>query len=147
MDLSIQTTLLIVGDLDRSLEFYRDVFDLRLLAQGNRYAALLINEGNRRQVLVLREAEARAPVHAGRDSVGLKLFALEAGSMDELAVVEQRLVQRHAFTGRRRTETWEVVLGVDPDRVEVSVSSSVTGDPIASEDWRDLDEMIYTVGG
>lgn len=48
-------------------------------------------------------------------------------------MTEQRLVERHAFAGRRRTETWEAVVGVDPDRIEVSVSSSLTGVPFKAK--------------
>jgi catechol 2,3-dioxygenase-like lactoylglutathione lyase family enzyme len=55
MQLSMQAMLLNVSNLDRSIEFYRGVFELRLAARGDRVAALMINEASRRQVLVLRE--------------------------------------------------------------------------------------------
>jgi catechol 2,3-dioxygenase-like lactoylglutathione lyase family enzyme len=146
MRLSIQASLLNVSDLDRSIEFYRAVFELRRVARGDRVAALMIDETNRRQVLVLREVGGPYPLHLGRGSIGPRLLALEAGSPGELDVIEQRLVERQAFTGRRRTETWEAVVGVDPDRIEVSVSASLTGTPIGSQDWANLDRMIYEVG-
>jgi catechol 2,3-dioxygenase-like lactoylglutathione lyase family enzyme len=146
MQLSIQASLLNVSKLDRSIDFYRDVFDLRQVARADRVAALMIDETNRRQVLVLREAGGPHPIHMGRGSIGLRLFALEAGSPRELDVIEQRLIERKAFIGRRRTKTWEAVVGVDPDRIEVSVSSSLTGIPIQGEDWANLDRMVYEVG-
>jgi len=37
-------------------------------------------------------------------------------------------------------------VGVDPDRIQISVSSSFTGAPIRSEDWNHLDQMVYEVG-
>jgi hypothetical protein len=52
---------------------------------------------------------------------------------------------RDAFVGPRRTETWEAIVGVDPDRSEVSVSSGLTGNPIQSTDWDDLDQVVYEV--
>jgi catechol 2,3-dioxygenase-like lactoylglutathione lyase family enzyme len=55
MELSIQAVLVSVSDLERSIKFYREVFDLRLVSQGDRVAALLINEMARSQVLALRE--------------------------------------------------------------------------------------------
>jgi hypothetical protein len=37
-------------------------------------------------------------------------------------------------------------VGVDPDRIEIAVASSkVVGTPIRSEDWRELDDMIYAI--
>ena len=82
----------------------------------------------------------------GRGSIGPRLLAMEAGMPDELDVIEQRLTKRNAFIGRRRPETWEAIVGVDPDRIEVSVSSSLTGVPIQSTDWDHLDQMAYEVG-
>ncbi len=64
--------------------------------------------------------------------VGPRVLMLEADRPDQLDVIEQRLTERNAFVGRRRTDTWEAVVGVDPDRIEVSVSSSLTGVPIQS---------------
>lgn len=146
MQLSIQASLLNVGSLDRSIKFYQDVFDLRLASRSDRVAALMIDETNRRQVLVLREAGGPNPIHVGRGSIGPRLLALEAGSPGELDVIEHRLAERQALIGRRRTETWQAIVGVDPDRIEVSVSSSLTGAPIQSDDWTNLDQMVYQVG-
>lgn len=146
MQLNIQSALLNVRNLDRSIEFYQDVFGLRPLAREDRVAALMIDETNRRQVVVLREVAGANPVHMGRGSIGLRLLALEADTPDGLDVIEQRLTERHAFIGRRRTDTWEAIVGVDPDRIEVAVSSSLTGVPIESKDWDHLDQMVYEVG-
>ena len=145
MKLSIQTALLNVHELKRSIEFYRQVFDLRVVSEGDQVAALMINHADRRQVMVLREVGAGA-LHAGGLSVGMRLLALEAGSPDELEVIEKRLIDRKALVSQRRTKTWRAIVGRDPDGLKVSVSSGLTGDPIQSEDWKVLDEMIYTVG-
>jgi catechol 2,3-dioxygenase-like lactoylglutathione lyase family enzyme len=146
VQLSIQTSLLNVANLDRSIEFYQHVFDLRLASRGDRVAALMIDETVRRQVLVLREAGGPQPVHMGRGSIGPRLLALEAGSPGDLDAIGQRLTERQALIGRRRTETWEAIVGIDPDRIQVSVSSSLTGVPIQSDEWTNLDEMVYIVG-
>lgn len=145
MHLSLQASLLNVRNLGRSIAFYRDVLDLHPVASGDRVAALLIDGTTRRQVLLLREVPGDNPIHMGRGSIGPRLLGLEAGSPAELDVIEQRMTERNAFMGRRKTETWEAIVGVDPDRTEVLVASSLTGVPIHS-DWADLDESMYEVG-
>jgi catechol 2,3-dioxygenase-like lactoylglutathione lyase family enzyme len=146
MQLSLQAALVNVSNLDRSIEFYQGVFDLLPLAREDRVAALMIDQASRRQVLVLRELGGANTVHPGRGSIGPRLLILEAGTPDQLDVIEQRLKERNAFIGRRQTDTWEAIVGVDPDRIEVSISSSLTGDPIGSSHWKHLDQMIYEVG-
>ena len=146
MQLSIQAALLNVSNLNRSIEFYEHMFDLRTITREDRVAALMFDEASRRQVLLLRELGGANPVHMGRGSIGLRSLSLEAGTPDELDVIEQRLTERKAFIGRRRTETWEAIVGVDPDRIEVSVSSSLTGVAIERADWEHLDQMVYEVG-
>lgn len=146
MQLSIQAVLLNVHSMDRSLEFYQHVFDLRPVAREDRVAVLIIDETSRSQVLILREQSGANPVHMGRGSIGPRLITLEAGTPEDLDVIEQRLAERNALIGRRRTDTWEAIVGVDPDRIEVSVSASLTGVPIKSKDWDHLDRMVYEVG-
>lgn len=146
MQLSFQGALLNVRDLDRSVEFYQDVFGLRPIVREDRVAVLMVDESSRQQVLILRALDGANPVHMGRGSLGPRLLLLEVGTPDELNVIAQRLTKRDAFIGRRRTETWEAIVGVDPDRIEVSASSSLTGNPIQSTDWDHLDQMVYEVG-
>lgn len=146
MHLSLQFSLLNVRNLSRSMEFYRDVLDLHPIASGDRVTALMIDGTTRRQVLLLREVQSANPIHMGRGSIGPRVLGLEAGSLAELDVIEQRLTERNAFIGRRKTEAWEAIVGVDPDRIEIIVSSSLTDAPIQWEHWTHLDKMIYEVG-
>jgi catechol 2,3-dioxygenase-like lactoylglutathione lyase family enzyme len=87
MELTIQTALLNVSDLQQSIEFYRDVLDLRLVSQGDRVAALMIDEKYRGQVLVLRELGRNAH-RGGRGTIGVRMLSFEAGSVAELAAIE-----------------------------------------------------------
>lgn len=146
MELSIQAVLLNVRNLDRSIRFYQDVLELTVAARADRVAALMIHESDRQQLLILREVDGANPMHMGRGSIGPRLISLEATALDELDQIEQRLTTRNAFIGRRRTETWEAVVGVDPDRIELSVSASLTGGPIVTKDWDHLDRMVYEIG-
>ena len=144
MEISIQTALLNVTDLQRSIDFYQDVFELRLISQGDEVAALMILETNRRQVLLLRELRSGSH-HAGRHNVGLRMLSFETGSPIELATIERRLVQRNALVWHKQTETYRGIMGVDPDRTEICAASSMTGSPISSEDWKELDDAIYAI--
>jgi catechol 2,3-dioxygenase-like lactoylglutathione lyase family enzyme len=144
MELTIQSVLLNVTELQRSIEFYRDVFDFRLQAEGDRVAVIMVSEQDRRQVLTLREVGANA-YHGGRGAVGARLLAFEVGTFEELLTIEQRLVDRQAFVGQRQTDTYRAVFGLDPDRIEVAASFGLTGVPIRSEDWTKIDELIYAI--
>jgi catechol 2,3-dioxygenase-like lactoylglutathione lyase family enzyme len=144
MQLTIQTALLNVTDLKQSIAFYQDVLDLRLVSQGDRIAALMIYEQDRRQVLLLREL-GRGAYHGGRGVIGLRMLAFEAGSLSELEIIEGRLVDRQALVWQARTDTYRAVIGLDPDRIEISVAASLTGGPIRSQDWNKIDDMIYGI--
>jgi catechol-2,3-dioxygenase len=144
MELSIQSALLNVSDLNESIEFYGGVLDVRVQSRSDRLAALMVSERDRSQVLLLREVGPNA-YHAGRGTVGARLIAFEVSTTDELDVVEQRLADRQALVGKSRTEAYAAIFGLDPDRIEVAVSSSLTGAPIRSEDWSTIDDLVYAI--
>jgi catechol-2,3-dioxygenase len=144
MELTIQAALLNVTDLRQSIEFYRDVFDLRVISQADRVTAVLVSEKNRAQVLLLREL-GRNPYHSGRGSIGFRMLSFEVGSLEELETLEQRLVQRQALVWHGQTGTYRAIMGLDPDRIEVSVASSLAGTAITSEDWQEIDNTIYAI--
>jgi catechol 2,3-dioxygenase-like lactoylglutathione lyase family enzyme len=144
MELSIQAALLNVTDLQQSIDFYQDVFDLRLTSQDEEVAALMVLETNRRQVLLLRELRSGSH-HVGRHGVGLRMLSFEAGSPNELETIERKLAERNALVWRKETDTYRGLMGFDPDRTEICAASSLTGSPISSADWRELDDAIYTI--
>jgi catechol-2,3-dioxygenase len=144
MKLSIQTVLLNVTDLQQSIDFYQDVFDLHLISQDEEVAALMVLEADRRQVLLLRELR-RGSHHPGRHNVGLRMVSFETQSTDELETIERKLVARNALVWHKQTERYRGLMGVDPDRTEICAASSVTGSPISSEDWQELDDAIYAI--
>jgi catechol-2,3-dioxygenase len=144
VDLTIQAALINVSDLKQSVDFYRDVFDLHAVSQADRVTAIMVNEKNRRQVLLLREL-GRNAYHGGRGNIGFRMLSFEVESLEDLEVIEQRLVQREALVWHGATETYRAIVGLDPDRIEVSVASSLAGTPITSEAWHNLDDTIYAI--
>ncbi len=144
MDVKLHTVLLNVADLEKSVEFYRGVFDFPVVGQRGRATALLVNENGARQVVVLREVGPSA-LHTGRGTIGLRMLGLELGSLDSLELIEKRLEERQALLTHFRRETWEAILGADPDRIEFTVASSLTGAPISRDDWRNIDSMVFAL--
>jgi hypothetical protein len=55
------------------------------------------------------------------------------------------LKQHQALLRHERTETYEAILGIDPDRIEISVASSLTGAPISNEDWHAIHGSVYAI--
>jgi catechol 2,3-dioxygenase-like lactoylglutathione lyase family enzyme len=145
MKVSLHTVLLNVADLDRSVEFYRGVFDFPVVGHRERATALLVNEhDDGREIVLLREVRPNAS-HPGRGTIGPRAFGFEVTSPEELRLIEQRLEQRNALLTHTHRETWDAILGADPDRIEISVASSLTGEPISREDWRNIDAMVFSM--
>jgi catechol 2,3-dioxygenase-like lactoylglutathione lyase family enzyme len=145
MDVSLQTVLLNVADLAKSIEFYRGVFDFPLVSQREGVAALLVHEHDRRQAILLRAVDPRA-VRSGRGAIGPRLVGFEVSSPEELELIEQRLEQRRALLRHVRTESFTAIFGVDPDRIEISAASSLTGAPISSDDWHSIHGSVFAIG-
>jgi catechol-2,3-dioxygenase len=142
MEVSLHTVLVDVADLEKSVEFYRGVFDFPVIGQRGRATALLVNENDHRQVVVLREVGPNA-LHPGRGTIGPRLVGFEVASLENLELIEQQLEQRQAPLTHFRRETWEAILGTDPDRIEFVVASSLTDGPISRDDWRNIDSMVF----
>jgi hypothetical protein len=73
------------------------------------------------------------------------MLALEASSLEELDVIQERFDQWQELIWEGQTETYRGIMGLDPDGLEIFVSSSLTGNPITSEDWNSLDNLIYVI--
>jgi catechol-2,3-dioxygenase len=144
MDVNLHTVVLNVADLEKSVEFYRSVFDFPVIGQRVRATALLVNENDGRQVVVLREVGPSA-LHPGRGTIGPRVIGFEVGSLQSLELIEQRLEQRQALFTHTRRETWEALFGTDPDRIEFAAASSLTGAPISRDDWRNIDSMVFAI--
>ena len=143
MEVTMQSLILTVGELERSIEFYTDIFDFPLVTQRQQVAILQINQAYRSQVLVLRESQgARRP---GGGTIGVKVLGFEVALPEELDQIEKRLGERSANVRRLRRDSYEVIIGADPDHYAIAISASSTGRPTQMAEWSDPDEIIEAI--
>jgi catechol 2,3-dioxygenase-like lactoylglutathione lyase family enzyme len=144
--MNFQSVVINVSDLDRSIEFYCDVFGFTLLSRRDQLAAISAPGSERPQVIILR-AFGTSGRGAGARHLGIRALALEVDSDAELASIEEALERRQSL-GRRLTdnENWKAVVGYDPDRITVLAGTAMGSGPITDESWAALDESLYGVG-
>ena len=134
-----------VADLDRSVDFYHEVFGFSLLARRDQLAAMSAPDSERPQVIVLRAFAATGRV-VGARHIGVRALILEVGSIDALEAIADALDQRGFLVGKREGVGWTAVFGHDPDRIAVVANASSGPDPITIEGWKALDDVLYGVG-
>jgi catechol 2,3-dioxygenase-like lactoylglutathione lyase family enzyme len=140
---NFQSVVLNVSNLERSIDFYRDVFGFNLLSQRDQLAALGAPSSERSQVIVLR---ALGSGRSGGAHVGIRAFVLEVTSVD-LEQIEQALDDRNSLNGRiTDNASWKGVIGQDPDRVAVAAVSPLGTGQIDQESWRVLHDSLYGIG-
>jgi catechol 2,3-dioxygenase-like lactoylglutathione lyase family enzyme len=146
--MNFQGVVLNVADLDRSIDFYRDVYAFTLLARKDQLASMYAAGNDRPQVIVLRSVgttSARRVIGAGH--VGIRAVVLEIDTVDELERVAAALDERGCLVARHGDDaTWAAVFGRDPDHIAVVAGTSLTDGPITLDAWADLDDTLYSAG-
>jgi catechol 2,3-dioxygenase len=133
-----------VTDLNRSIDFYRDVLGFKLLSREEQLAAVSAPGNDHPQVIVLR-ALGSSP-GGGARHVGVRAFVLEVDSDDQLEQIAKDLDSRRLLVGRRDHSEWTAVVGRDPDGVAVVVARHPDGGRITEDSWRTLDDFLYGIG-
>jgi catechol 2,3-dioxygenase len=132
-----------VADLDRSIDFYREVLGFTVLSQEEQLAAVSA-PGDQSQVIVLR-AFGSSPIGGARH-IGLRAFILEAESPDHLDQIASELESRKLLVTRRDHSEWTAVVARDPDGVSVVVAADPAGGRLGDDGWRTLDDFLYGIG-
>ena len=141
-----QSIVMNVADLDRSLEFYDEVFGFKLLARQDQLAAVHARDSERPQVIVMRSLGTSSSRVGGAGHVGMRAFVLDCGSLNELERIAAELDRRKSLVTRRDGDTWTAAFGRDPDRTAVVVGCSLDPDrSITLAAWAQLDEFLYGV--
>ena len=113
----IMSCLMRVTDLNRSVNFYRDVFQCKIAIQEPDSALLLSSGGFQ---IYLRSHEAiRA---RGIDDVGVEQIIWSADTLEELQRVEQRLRVHYPSTYSSTLNGISFVQGLDPDEIVVLIT-------------------------
>jgi catechol 2,3-dioxygenase len=140
--MNFQGVVMNVADLNRSIDFYRDVLGFTLLSQEEQVAALSAPQSDGSQVIVMR-AHGNSIV-GGAGHIGLRAFMLQVESDDQLEQIATAFDSRRLLINRRVHPEWTAVVGRDPDGVAVVVGHVSGG--IAEDRWRSLDEFVYGIG-
>jgi catechol 2,3-dioxygenase len=142
--MNFQGVVMNVADLNRSIDFYREVLGFTLLSQKEQLAAVTAPGSDRTQVIVFR-AFGSGPVGGARH-IGLRAFVLEVESADRLERIASELDSRRLLNSRRDHSEWTAVVGRDPDGVAVVVTCHPAGGRIPEDSWRTLDDFLYGIG-
>ena len=142
--MNFQGVVINVADLNRSIDFYREVLHFTLLSQKEQLAVVSAPGSDLAQVIVLR-ALGSSPAGGARH-IGLRSFVLEVESADHLERIARELDSRRLLVTRRHHSEWSAVVGHDPDGVSVIVASVSGGGRITENSWRTLDDFLYGVG-
>jgi catechol-2,3-dioxygenase len=142
--MNFQGVVLNVADLNRSIDFYREVLGFTIRTQQDQLAALNTSESDPGQVLVLR-AIGSSRLEGARH-IGLRSFVLEAESLDQLERIASDLDSRKLLITRRAHSDWTAVVGRDLDGVSFVVSYQTDTARSLRDGWKVLDDFLYGVG-
>lgn len=142
--MNFQGVVVNVTDLERSVDFYREVLGFTVLSEKDQLAAVSAPGSDRTQVIVLRALGNGSVRGAGH--IGLQAFLLEVESDDQLEVIASKLDSRRALVSRRDRSEWTAIVGHDPDRVAIVVSCHRGGGGMTEDGWSALDDFLYGIG-
>jgi lactoylglutathione lyase len=143
--MNLQTVVMNVSDLDKSVAFYRDVLGFSELATKDQLAAVYAEGNDRPQVIVFREIGTTGRLEGARH-LGMRALVVEVDSIKELDRVAAALEKRGLLASRREGDEWLAAFGRDPDGTAVVAGASKSSTPITLQSWADLDESLYGVG-
>jgi catechol-2,3-dioxygenase len=124
--------VLYVSDVNRSVDFYRDVLGFKVIHRGPTMAFLRAAESNNDHDLGLFQVNAPAERDTS-PSVGLYHLAWSVNTLAELAEFEARIRQAGALVGSSDHVVSKSLYGKDPDKIEFEVSWFVPRERVTRE--------------
>ena len=142
--MNFQGVVMNVAELARSIDFYREVLDFKLLSQNEELAVVSAPGSDQPQVIVFRAFGSGR--RGGARHTGLRAFVLEAESAEQLERIATEFESRGLLVSRRQQSDWTAVVGRDPDGVAVVVACVAPPGRISEDSWRTPDELLYGIG-
>jgi catechol-2,3-dioxygenase len=108
--------VLFVSDLERSIAFYQQAFDMTVMAREPRANAAFLRlprSGNHHDLGLFGVGTAGGPKRRG--AIGLYHLAWQLDTIDELALAREALVAAGAYTGESSHGATKSLYGADPD--------------------------------
>ena len=138
--------LVVVGDLDRSITFYRELGPFDEIAREDA-AAVLGGVTPSETVLMLREMRSIHRTRHGQQSLGLRSLTFNVGSLSELDRIESLLRRQGLFTARQQIAGGESELlrGRDPDNLPLVFVCYADDGPLGPEYYRELANLVYSL--
>lgn len=126
--------VLYVSDVERSVEFYRDVLGFRVIHRRPTAAFLRAADSDNDHDLGLFQVRADATwSNTGQPSVGLYHLAWSVTTLGELADFAAKLAETGALEGSSDHTVSKSLYGKDPDGLEFEVSWFVPRDKVTPE--------------
>ena len=147
--------VLYVRDARSQQRFYADVLGFATIVADHegRYAFMRApNSTNHHDIAFFSIGASAAPSTAGRSSVGLYHIAWEVATIDDLAVMRERLRAAGALVGSSDHGANKSLYAVDPDGLEFEVMYLVPADKWGAEEHEaivrplDLDRELHRFG-
>jgi catechol-2,3-dioxygenase len=129
--------VLYVRDARRTAAFYTDVLDFRLVIDDpqGRFAFMRAPDSpNHHDIAFFTIGAQAGPSQAGGQTVGLYHIAWEVPSLDELAMVRDRLIAANALVGASDHGANKSLYAKDPDGLEFEVMWLVPADLWGAEE-------------
>jgi catechol-2,3-dioxygenase len=148
--------VLYVRDARTQQRFYADVLGFATIVadKEGRYAFMRApNSNNHHDIAFFSIGASAAPSTAGRTSVGLYHIAWEVATIDDLAVMRERLRAAGALVGSSDHGANKSLYAVDPDGLEFEVMYLVPAAEWGAEEHEaivrplDLDRELQRFGG
>jgi catechol 2,3-dioxygenase-like lactoylglutathione lyase family enzyme len=142
---STRAVLVSVGDLARSVSFYRSVFALHEV--GREGEVVVLEDDGRSFAFLLREVPGQG-VHHGRQELGPRAIAFDVKSHKELDAVAGRLEAAAALVHRaplEGDESFDVVTGRDPDGLPLLFVSYEAHGRLDADHYRRVALHMYGV--
>ena len=143
---AIRTMLIAVGDLDRSVLFYRELGPFEEIVREDA-VAVLGDVSPASIILILRDTRNIHQVRHGQQSLGLRSITFNVGSAGELDRIESVLRGRKLFTARHPVADGasEVIRGRDPDNLPLAFICYAEGKPVDADYYRSVVSLVYAL--